>query len=205
MPVKIRLTRHGHKKSPFYHVVIADSRAPRDGRYIERIGNYNPCTNPATIELDFDKALDWLQKGAQPTDTCRSILSQQGVLLKNHLLEGVKKGAFSEEEAEKRFQAWLKEKESRIKADKDKIAKKKAAEKVKSQEALERKLKKKEREVEKEAELKRQYSKSLRSVRKHAKEDKELLVVSPDGKSVHKPKCIAVRNIQTILNYHRGQ
>ncbi len=114
MPAKIRLTRHGRKKSPFYHIVIADSRAPRDGKFIERIGIYNPNTNPATIELDFDSALDWLQKGAQPTDTCRAILSYKGVLYKNHLLNGVKKGAFSEEEVEKRFQSWLSAKEQKI-------------------------------------------------------------------------------------------
>ena len=121
MPAKIRLTRQGRKKRPFYHIVIADSRAPRDGRFIERIGVYDPNTNPATIELNFDSALNWLQKGAQPTDTCRAILSYKGVLFKNHLLNGVKKGAFSEEEAEKRFQGWLKEKEGKIQSKKDKL------------------------------------------------------------------------------------
>ena len=123
MPAKIRLTRHGRKKSPYYHIVISDSRAPRDGRYIERIGMYNPGTNPATIKLDFDRALEWLQKGAQPTDTCRAILSYKGVLIKNHLLNGVKKGAFSEEEAEVRFNTWLKEKENEIQTKKSKIVK----------------------------------------------------------------------------------
>ncbi len=107
MAVKIRLARKGRKKKAFYHIVVADSRAPRDGRFIEKLGIYNPITNPATIELDFDRSLDWLQKGAQPTDTCRAILSYKGVMLKKHLLEGVKKGAFDEAEAEKRFQAWL--------------------------------------------------------------------------------------------------
>jgi len=121
MPAKIRLTRHGRKKSPYYHIVISDSRAPRDGRYIERIGMYNPGTNPATIKLDFDRALEWLQKGAQPTDTCSAILSYKGVLIKNHLLNGVKKGAFSEEEAEVRFNTWLKEKENEIQTKKSKI------------------------------------------------------------------------------------
>ncbi|MCK4919754.1 MAG: 30S ribosomal protein S16, partial [Bacteroidales bacterium] len=125
MPVKIRMSRHGRKKRPFYHIVVADSRAPRDGRLIERLGSYNPNTNPATIELDFDKALDWLQKGAQPTDTCRAILSYKGVLMKKHLLEGAKKGAFTEEEAEKRFEAWLTEKESGIQAKIESLAKKK--------------------------------------------------------------------------------
>ena len=123
MPAKIRLTRHGRKKSPYYHIVISDSRAPRDGRYIERIGMYNPGTNPATIELDFDRALEWLQKGAQPTDTCRAILSYKGVLIKYHLLNGVKKGAFSEEEAEVRYNTWLKEKENEIQTKKSKIVK----------------------------------------------------------------------------------
>ena len=123
MPAKIRLTRHGRKKSPYYHIVISDSRAPRDGRYIERIGMYNPGTNPATIELDFDRALEWLQKGAQPTDTCRAILSYKGVLIKNHLLNGVKKGAFSEEEAEVRFNTWLKDKENEIQTKRSKVVK----------------------------------------------------------------------------------
>ena len=131
MPVKIRLKREGRKKRPFYHIVIADSRAPRDGRFIEKIGYYNPNTNPATIELEFDKTLDWLQKGAQPTDTCRAILSYKGVLYKNHLLKGVQKGAFSEEEAEKRFQAWMEDKEARIAAKADNIRKGKDEEKKK--------------------------------------------------------------------------
>jgi small subunit ribosomal protein S16 len=128
MPVKIRLTKRGRKKLPFYHIVVTDSRAPRDGKSIERIGSYNPGTNPATIELNFDRALEWLQKGAQPTDTCRSILSKKGVLIKKHLLEGVKKGAFNEEEAERRFQQWLKDKEAKEKAKADKVEKMKADE-----------------------------------------------------------------------------
>ncbi len=116
MPVKIRLTRQGKKRYPYYHIVVADSRAPRDGKNIERLGAYNPNTNPATIEIDFDRALNWLQRGAQPTDTCRAILSYRGILYKKHLLEGVKKGAFSEEEAEKKFDTWLKAKEEKINA-----------------------------------------------------------------------------------------
>ncbi len=114
MPVKMRLQRFGKKRSPFYHIVIADGRAPRDGKFIKKIGTYNPTKVPAQIELDFDAALKWLQNGAQPTDTVKAILSYKGVLYKKHLLGGVKKGAFSEEEAEKRFQAWLKDKENRI-------------------------------------------------------------------------------------------
>jgi small subunit ribosomal protein S16 len=125
MPVKLRLSRQGRKKSPFYHIVVADSRAPRDGRYIDRIGSYNPITDPATIEVNFDRALDWLQKGAQPTDTVRAILSYKGVMMKKHLQEGVKKGALTEEQAEAKFQAWLTEKEAKVQAKKEQIAKSK--------------------------------------------------------------------------------
>jgi small subunit ribosomal protein S16 len=123
MAVKIRLARKGRKKLAFYHIVVADSRSPRDGRYIEKIGSYNPVTNPATIELDFDKALGWLQNGALPTDTCRAILSYKGVLIKKHLLEGVKKGAFDEAEATKRFEEWLKQNEAKIEAKKSGLEK----------------------------------------------------------------------------------
>ncbi len=114
MPVKIRLTRQGRKKRPFYHIVVSDSRAPRDGRFIEKLGSYDPNSNPATIELDFGKSLDWVLKGAQPTDTCRAILSYRGVMYKKHLIEGVRKKAFSEEEAEKKFNLWLTGKEAKI-------------------------------------------------------------------------------------------
>ena len=99
MAVKIRLARHGKKGFAFYHIVAADSRAPRDGKFIEKLGTYNPNTNPATIDLNFEKALGWLLKGAQPTDTCRAILSYKGVMYKKHLLDGVAKGAFTEAEA----------------------------------------------------------------------------------------------------------
>ncbi len=114
MPAKIRLQRHGKKQRAFYHIVIADERAPRDGRFIEKIGTYNPNTNPATIDLNFESALSWFKTGAQPTDTVRAILSYEGVLYKNHLDVGVKKGAFSQEEAEKRFDAWKKQKLEKI-------------------------------------------------------------------------------------------
>lgn len=114
MPAKIRLQRHGKKGQPFYHIVIADGRAPRDGRFIEKIGTYNPVTVPAEINLNFDKALDWLNKGAQPTDTVRSILSKKGVMLKKHLMIGVKKGAMTAEQAEVKFQTWMKEKEAKL-------------------------------------------------------------------------------------------
>ena len=123
MPVKIRLSRQGRKKLPFYHIVVADSRAPRDGRFIERVGSYNPITNPATIELNFERALDWLQKGAQPTDTCRAILSYKGVMIKKHLLEGVTKGALTAEQAEAKFQTWMESKDAKVQAKIDSLVK----------------------------------------------------------------------------------
>ncbi|GAB5554355.1 MAG: hypothetical protein Sapg2KO_39460 [Saprospiraceae bacterium] len=116
MPVKIRLQRQGRKKKPFYHIVVADSRAPRDGKYITRLGTYNPMTKPATIELDRELAFDWLMKGAQPTDTARAILKFKGVYYKKHLMRGVAKGAMGLEEAEKKYQEWLDAKEEKIAA-----------------------------------------------------------------------------------------
>jgi len=147
MPVKIRLSRQGKKGYAFYHIVAADSRAPRDGKYIERLGSYNPNTHPATIELNFDKALTWLNNGAQPTETCRNILSQEGVLLKKHLLGGVKKGAFSEAEAENRFEKWMDERQSKIEAvrneatkRKNELVRKKKDAEVKAKEAIAKKV-----------------------------------------------------------------
>lgn len=121
MPVKIRLQRHGRKSYPYYHIVIADSRAPRDGKYVERLGSYNPNTNPATVQLDFDRALYWLNVGAQPTDTARNILSAEGVLYKKHLEGGVKKGAFDEAEAEKRFNTWKEQKANAVAKTKEQL------------------------------------------------------------------------------------
>lgn len=122
MPTRIRLQRKGKKGRPYYHLVVADSRAPRDGKYIERIGAYDPNQNPAFIEVNTDKALDWLQKGAQPSDTCRAILSYTGVVYKNHLANGVKKGAFDQAEAERRFDIWKNEKTTKIEGKKSKLA-----------------------------------------------------------------------------------
>ncbi len=127
MPVKIRLQRHGRKRYAYYHIVVADSRAPRDGRFIERLGSYNPNTNPATIQLDFDKAVNWLNNGAQPTDTVRQVLSTEGVLMKKHLMDGVKKGAFDAAEADIRFGKWQAEKATKVQAKKDKLAGDKSA------------------------------------------------------------------------------
>ncbi len=114
MATKIRLQRFGKKGKPFYHVVIADSRSPRDGKFIERLGSYNPNTNPATIELDFDKTLDWVNKGAEPTDTVRAILSYKGILYRKHLEGGIKKGALTEEQAAEKFKLWLDAKSGKI-------------------------------------------------------------------------------------------
>lgn len=118
MPVKIRLARQGKKRYAHYAIVIADSRAPRDGRFIEKLGTYDPNTNPAKIDINFDRAVYWIQTGAQPTDTCRNLLSTKGVLLKDHLLRGVKKGALTLEQAETKFEAWKNEKEAKINAQK---------------------------------------------------------------------------------------
>jgi small subunit ribosomal protein S16 len=121
MSVKIRLQRHGRSKSPFYHVVVADSRAPRDGKFIEKIGSYLPQTQPATIELDLDRATYWLENGAQPTDTCRAILSYKGALMKSHLAVGVRKGALTQEQADAKFAAWVSEKENKVKTHVDRV------------------------------------------------------------------------------------
>jgi small subunit ribosomal protein S16 len=128
MATKLRLQRRGRKNYAFYQIIVADSRAPRDGKYIERIGSYNPNTHPATITLDFDRALYWLQVGAQPTDTVRNILSDEGVLMMKHLLGGVQKGAFDQAEAEKRFDAWKNNKQQAVQSLKNKDEEKKRAE-----------------------------------------------------------------------------
>lgn len=127
MSVKLRLLRKGRKRKPFYYIVAADARAPRDGRFIDRVGSYNPNTNPATIDLDLDKSVTWLQNGAQPTDTVRAILSYKGAMYKNHLLKGAAKGAFPIEEVETKFNAWLAEKDNKIEGKKSQLAEAKAA------------------------------------------------------------------------------
>ncbi|REE05878.1 30S ribosomal protein S16 [Marinoscillum furvescens] len=127
MPVKIRLARRGRKKQAMYDVVVADSRAPRDGRFIEKIGTYNPNTDPASISLNEEKAFDWVMKGAQPTDTVRAMLSYRGILMKKHLQVGVNKGAITQEEADKKFEAWVKEKDAKIQGKLDQLSSDKAA------------------------------------------------------------------------------
>ena len=128
MPVKIRLQRHGKKGKPFYWIVAADARSKRDGKYLEKLGTYNPNFNPAQIELDIDGTVKWLQNGAQPTDTAKSILSYRGAMLKNHLVGGVRKGALTEEQAEAKFQAWVDDKTSKVDAKKSDLEKAKDAE-----------------------------------------------------------------------------
>ena len=139
MPVKIRLQRHGKKGKPFFWIVAADSRAKRDGRFLEKLGTYNPNTNPATIDINVDNSVQWLQNGAQPTETARAILSYKGVLLKKHLLEGVKKGALTQEQVEEKFAAWVAEKAQAVSNKKNKLADDKAkakAEALKAEEAV---------------------------------------------------------------------
>ena len=144
MAVKIRLQRHGKKGNPFYWIVAADSRAKRDGKYLQKLGVYDPNINPARVEINFEEALKWLQNGAIPTNTARTLLSYRGVMLKYHLNKGVLKGALKQEKADKQFQAWLKEKESKISTKQDKISKeidKSKADKLKlEQEANEKRI-----------------------------------------------------------------
>jgi len=154
MATKIRLQRHGHKDYAFYPIVVADSRAPRDGRFIERIGSYNPNTNPATISLNFDRALYWVNCGAIPTDTVRNILSREGVMLMKHLQGGVKKGAFDEAEAQKRFEAWKAQKDAKISAVKNQaIEAKKADNKKRLDEEAKKNEAKAEAVAKKKAEI----------------------------------------------------
>jgi len=135
MPVRIRLQRHGKKGKPFYWVVAADSRSKRDGKFLEKLGIYNPNTNPATVEIDVDSAVKWLQNGAQPTDTARTLLSRKGALLKHHLVKGVAKGALTEEQVEERFAAWLAEKDAANTAEISALNQEKEAAKAKALEA----------------------------------------------------------------------
>jgi len=162
MPTKIRLQRKGKKGQPFYHIVIADGRAPRDGKYIERLGTYNPLTKPADINFDFDRALYWLQAGAQPTDTVRTILSYKGVMYKNHLAIGVKKGALTQEQADAKFDTWLKEKEAKIE---DNL---KAAERAERNEAKERLDAEKKVNEDRANDIAAKRAEALRAVEKEA-------------------------------------
>jgi small subunit ribosomal protein S16 len=132
MSVKIRLQRHGKKQRPFYWIVAADARSKRDGKFLEKLGTYNPNTNPATIDLNLDQAVQWLHNGAQPTDTARAILSYKGALLKHHLDGGVRKGALTQEQADAKLAAWIDEKAGKVDAKKDGLSKKQADAKAKA-------------------------------------------------------------------------
>jgi len=135
MPVKIRLQRHGKKGKPFYWIVAADARSKRDGKYLEKLGTYNPNTNPATIDLNVDGAVQWLQNGAQPTDTAKAILSYKGALLKNHLIGGIRKGALTQEQADEKFNTWIAEKEGKVEGKIGSLAQAEADAKAKALEA----------------------------------------------------------------------
>ena len=156
MATKIRLQRHGRSKRPYYYIVVADSRARRDGKFIDRIGDYNPLTVPATINIDFDKAFDWVMKGAEPSDTCARILSYKGVLYKKHLARGVRKGAMTEQEMETKMQEWIANKEKSVEAHIDQVSKSRAEKKAA---ALAEETKKKE-----------EYAKKLEEASKPAEE-----------------------------------
>ncbi|MBE9484634.1 MAG: 30S ribosomal protein S16, partial [Bacteroidetes bacterium] len=175
MPAKIRLQRRGRKARPFYHIVIADGRAPRDGKFIEKIGTYNPIVEPADIQLNFDRALYWLQSGAQPTDTVRTILSFKGVMYKNHLLKGVKKGALTEEQAEAKFQAWLSEKEAKAdnKVKESELAKKEANKQVLEAEKLVRETRAKDIAAKRAAAIEKQVEAAREEITAEAAEEAE--------------------------------
>ena len=148
MATRIRLQRKGRKGKPIYSLVIADQRSPRDGKFIEKVGTYNPNTNPATINIDFDKCVDWVMKGAIPTDTCRAILSYKGVMLKKHLLVGVTKGALTEEQANKKFEDWINEKENKINTKKDNLDKAKKDKEKERMEAESERNEKRKKEIQ---------------------------------------------------------
>ncbi|GIV39098.1 MAG: hypothetical protein KatS3mg033_0898 [Thermonema sp.] len=156
MAVRIRLARRGRKKKPMYDVVVADSRAPRDGKFIEKVGRYNPLTDPATIVLDEERILDWLLKGAQPTETVRRMLKYRGILLRKHLEVGIRKGAITREEADKRYQEWLQAKEAKIEGKKTRLAQQKEAAK--------------KAQLEAEAKIKEERAKAIEAKRKAAEE-----------------------------------
>ena len=199
MAVRIRLSRRGRKKLAIFDIVVADARSPRDGKIIQKIGNYNPNTNPATINLDGDIALEWLNKGAQPSETARAILSYKGILLKKHLQMGVKKGALKQEEADKKLEEWLKEKEEKInkkissieeakqQADKKKIENEKTYNKKRVQDAKkkleEAKVEEAPKEEAKEEEAPKEEAKEEEAPKEEAKEEETPKENSPDKKS----------------------
>jgi len=189
MPVKIRLARHGRKARPFYHIVVADGRAPRDGKYIERIGSYNPMTNPATIDLDLDRAVEWLVKGAQPTDTARAILSYEGAMYKKHLLGGVSKGAFDEKAMDTKFEAWKQEKASKIQ-DKKNTLSKDAKDANETKLAAEKKVNEaRVAEVQKKIEEENKAAEEAAKEAEAAKAEAEATTEEPTAEATEEPKA----------------
>lgn len=180
MPTKIRLQRFGKKGQPFYRIVVADSRAPRDGRFIENIGIYNPLTIPATIQIDAERALHWLQVGAQPTETARAILSYKGILYKHHLQKGILKGALSQEQADLKFNAWVEEKEQKI------------AQKIKDKDLAQKDVLKKK--LQDEAKIKEDKAKEI--AEKRAKEAASKMKVSEEQVATDEEVTIAEEAIQ---------
>jgi small subunit ribosomal protein S16 len=188
MATRMRLQRYGKKGQPYYHIVITDGRAPRDGRFIERIGSYNPLTIPATIDLDMDKALAWLQKGASPSDTAKAILSYKGVLYKNHLLKGVAKGALTQEAAEVKFQQWLTEKQAKISS---KINQKAQESKSEMKKRLEAEAKVKEEREEVIAKKRAKLLEKEEKAEEATEEATEVAVQEPEQQKEEEPKTEA--------------
>lgn len=186
MSVKIRLQRHGKKGNPFYWIVATDSRSKRDGKYLEKLGTYNPLTNPATVTLDVDGAVRWLQNGAQPTDTARDLLSSKGAMLKHHLLGGVRKGAFDEAEAEKRFNAWVEDKEEKLAKRKDAHAQSESEARAKALAA------EKEANAKREAEAKAVLAEE-EAAQKAETEGEEAQEAEDDGKSAIEKEAEAAK------------
>jgi len=195
MPARIRLQRYGKKGKPFYHIVIADGRAPRDGKYIENIGTYNPLTTPATIILDIDKAMQWLKNGAAPSDTVKAILSYKGVLYKYHLLKGVAKGALTAEQAEAKFNAWSTEKEERIVS---KIKAKEISKKDAKKKAISKEIEVNEaREKEQMAKLAKMAEKEAR---KEAQEEEVAEVEVPEAEALTEaPEAVAIAETPEVI------
>ena len=184
MATKIRLQRNGRKSYAFYSIVIADARAPRDGRFTEKIGTYNPNTNPATVDLNFDRALYWVMTGAQPTDTVRNILSREGVYMKKHLLGGVAKGAFDEAQAEAKFNAWKENKQSGLAALK---AKEEEAKKAEAKARLEAEKKVNEEIAKKVAEKKAAEAAAKAEAEAAAKAEAEAATEEPAAEATEAP------------------
>jgi small subunit ribosomal protein S16 len=191
MAVRIRLARRGRKKLAIYDVVVADARAPRDGRFIEKLGNYNPNTNPSTVELNDEKAFKWLMNGAQPTETVRTILSDRGILLKKHLQVGVNKGAISQEEADRKLAKWVSEKESKVAKELETMSKTKSA---KERARMEAEAKVKEKRAE---ELRKRQAALAGTTAEQAEETAEETVAPESGEKAEKEEPVKAEEQKT--------